>query len=1094
MTLKEDKSGSPSQVTDSHPVRGGSEPADIHLGPASHHGIPKTSSTLAFDPAQRLLAIGTLDGKIKLIGNNGIEGIFVSTSQSRCKFLEFSSNRGFLVNITVENDLQIWDLESRKCTQTHRWLTNITAFAVIQGSPFMYIGEDSGDIAVLQYDKEEIKLRQMPYHMGVHAIRGSVANSFRSSPSVVNILPFPENVHKRVLIAYSDGVILTWSIFDSQVKGLWVISGKEPDDGADFPSDGDEEEEKEICCICWADAHGGLLAVGYTDGDIWLWDLAVTSTTLSSQSNVPVKKLQFSSDKSRSPVIVMRWCAAGIREAAASTGGHLFVYGGREFGCSETLRVCSLDKANGQSDDQNLYHVDIPLEGLFEDLILLLGAGATSADQASALLVLTSQGNLHAYDEASITKCFEEIKERSSYSLPEPVPVNPFTSEPSITCAKVAELVEDEKVAAVLAQLPRHLRGNLPSVLPGGTKWPVTGGNLNKSPEEKTKVEAVLITGHTDGSVNVRDASTSALFQLCNLPASISSSPMDSTTTLPVSGVEFCSSSGILVVARGSMVFVYRISAEAGEVKCLFLGRFESQDRQFHQDAGFQCIAVLNAGVPVSSIAISNYHGHIAVGHTDGTVLLFNVYQRSFMFHKIESTTDQKRISSLTFGPKLKATVPSELTALGVLYAVLEDSFLAALLYSDGCAITCGPWDIDQSSKALYLHCLEHFKERKDEETAAPSFEQCSDENTCSRASDHCLSDLVLCTHASAYLYSFLVSNQMVSLSNIQKVPFSTPCSCASANAHGLVVLNNAAILEIRSLSTLDVVKQVSLAGAYSLDPKISENLTLIFGSKGLMAMVDLKRELILFSILSRDENLRHEHPFVSFFDKDVAAAAEAASKVGALPARRKSQFQELIGGVLKDLKAGSKLKDMKGGILKYTKSGKDESIGSYETDDLFNLFTSPLVAKQLASPRLEKSSQPKATGADQELDIDDVIIEDEELSPRPQNNEQEAASSKGKEKLSDPADDRTKLFDGDQNYAKPVKRSPDEIRAKYGHKPLGDVSGAAGQARDKLMERGEKLEALGKRTEEMQEGAQNFASMAAELAKTMESRKWWQL
>lgn len=112
-----------------------------------------------------------------------------------------------------------------------------------------------------------------------------------------------------------------------------------------------------------------------------------------------------------------------------------------------------MNLASGQSDVQNLSNVDIPLEGLFEDMILLPGAGTTFADQASALLVLTSQGNLHAYDEASITKCFEEIKERSSYSLPEPVPVNPFISEPSITCAKVAEFTEDEKAAAFLAQV-----------------------------------------------------------------------------------------------------------------------------------------------------------------------------------------------------------------------------------------------------------------------------------------------------------------------------------------------------------------------------------------------------------------------------------------------------------------------------------------------------------------------------------------------------------------------------------------------------------------------------------------------------------------
>lgn len=1094
MFLKKHKNASPSEETDPK------ESAHIRLGPASHHGIPRTSSKLAFDPAQRLLAIGTLDGKIKLIGKTGVEGILVSSSQSRCKFLEFANNQGFLVSVTAENDLQIWDLEKRECTQTHRWHTNVTAFAVIQGSPFMYIGEDSGDIAVLQYDREEIKLRQMPYHIALNTTRGK---SLNSSPSVIGILPFPETIHSRVLIAYSDGVILAWSIFDSHVKGLWVISGKELD-GADFHSDGDEdEEEKDICCICWADAYGGLLGVGYTDGDIWLWDLAITSTRPSSQSSVPSVKLQLSSEKSRSPVLALRWCAAGAREATTSIGGHLFVYGGGEFGCSEALMVCSLKTVSGQSDKQNLCHVDIPLEGLFEDMILLPGAGATFVDQASALLVLTSQGNLHAYDEASITKCLEDMEERSSYSLPESVPVNPFITEPSITFVKLAELVEDEKAADVLSQLPRHFRGNLPSVLPGGTKWPVTGGILSKHVGEKSKVKAVLITGHIDGSVNVWDASTSVLLQICNLPASVISSSIsaklpENTSALAISRLEFCSSSGILVVARGSsVVFVYRLSAEPGEVTCIFLENSKIQDQQLHQSAGFQCVAVLNAGVPVSSISISNHYEHVAVGHTDGTVLLFNVDLCSFVFHKINIPNGQKHIRYLTFGHKMKVSTPVESSTAvirplgGVLYAVLEDSVLVALLYNNAFAITCGPWHIDRPSKVLYLHCLELSNEQKDEGMTVPSVEQCSEENKLSQASDLCSCYLLLCTQASAYLYSCSVSNQMVSLTSIKTTPFSIPCSCASANAHGLVLLNNAATLEIRSLPNLDVVKQISLAGVYNLDPKISENPAFLCGEKGLTALVDVKRELIMFSILSADENLRPGDPAVSFFDKDVAAAGEAALKAGAPPPRRKSQLQGLIGGVLKDLKVGGVLKEIKGGFLKVSKSGKEESTGPYEPDDLFKLFVSPLVAESFASPQLDKRSHEETTDSAHELDIDDIIIDDEE---EPGSSEKVAASPKGKEKLTDPEDDRAKLFGDDEGYGKPVRRSPDEIRAKYGHRPLGDVAGAAGLARDKLLERQEKLQALGKRTEEMQEGAQNFASMAAELAKTMEGRKWWQL
>jgi len=43
-------------------------------------------------------------------------------------------------------------------------------------------------------------------------------------------------------------------------------------------------------------------------------------------------------------------------------------------------------------------------------------------------------------------------------------------------------------------------------------------------------------------------------------------------------------------------------------------------------------------------------------------------------------------------------------------------------------------------------------------------------------------------------------------------------------------------------------------------------------------------------------------------------------------------------------------------------------------------------------------------------------------------------------------------------------------------------------------MQRQEKLERISQQTAELQSGAKNFASLAQELAKTMENKKWWKL
>ena len=48
--------------------------ADLDPRVVLHFGIPSTTSLLVVDPIQGLLAMGTLDGRIKVIGGDNIEG------------------------------------------------------------------------------------------------------------------------------------------------------------------------------------------------------------------------------------------------------------------------------------------------------------------------------------------------------------------------------------------------------------------------------------------------------------------------------------------------------------------------------------------------------------------------------------------------------------------------------------------------------------------------------------------------------------------------------------------------------------------------------------------------------------------------------------------------------------------------------------------------------------------------------------------------------------------------------------------------------------------------------------------------------------
>ncbi|PWZ53470.1 hypothetical protein Zm00014a_012416 [Zea mays] len=97
-----------------------------------------------------------LDARIKIFGGDNIEGLLISPKSVPYKFLQFIKNQGLLVAISNENEIQ-WDV-------------NITAFAVIERTFMMYLGDENGLLSVLKYDVDDGKLQIMPYNVHIHSL------------------------------------------------------------------------------------------------------------------------------------------------------------------------------------------------------------------------------------------------------------------------------------------------------------------------------------------------------------------------------------------------------------------------------------------------------------------------------------------------------------------------------------------------------------------------------------------------------------------------------------------------------------------------------------------------------------------------------------------------------------------------------------------------------------------------------------------------------------------------------------------------------------------------------------------------------------
>ncbi|KAF9676942.1 hypothetical protein SADUNF_Sadunf08G0055700 [Salix dunnii] len=1038
--------------------KGGLTLKDINPRIALHYGIPSTASVLAFDHIQSLLAIGTLDGRIKVIGGHNIEGLLVSPKQLPFKYLEFLQNQGFLVSVSSENEIQVWDLEQRRIASTLQWESNITAFSVIFASSYMYVGDEHGMVYVLKYDAEEVKLVPMPYH--VPADVAEDASGMSSPRSVVGVLPQPSSQGNKVLIAYEDGLIILWDV--SEDKIVLVKGNKDIDLKCEITADSHKEIEhklsddrsdheslaKEIAALCWASTDGSILAVGYVDGDILLWNLSSTTSTdkHAAKSSNNVVKLQLSTGDRRLPVIVLHWSSDGPYNECC---GHLFIYGGDAIGSEEVLTILSLDWSSGIESLKCVGRVDLALNGSFADMVLLPTSGMMGT---SGTLVLTNPGQLDFYNDTDFSSSMS-LQEKRIHVSSMQYPMVISTIEPQLTAAKLGVVFRDSKFSKALSEAISARKAQT-TYSYGNTNWPLTGGVPSQLHDaEKYQVERLYIAGYRDGTVRVWDATYPTFALIYVLGPEVKGINV-ANANASVSALEFCSSTLSLAIGNDrGMVRLYKLVCSA-DMSLKFVTETEKEVYTLDQGDGPQCTAVFSfLSSPINAMQFANSGTRLAVGFHCARVAMLDASNSSVLFLTDSLSGSSLPLKSLAVfsnsidlinnSEDTESTIVEDHVRLKV-FAMTRD---ACIVVMDGNTGKGGSY-VSEMSSGKHLSVTSQKSNTKSESAPAVSCNESSplkvDHEASAKAALFKRREeifLLICCEKAVQLHSL----NEVDSDPIQKVNLMKPC-CWSApfkkddKECGIILLYQTGEIEIRSLPDLEVVGESSLRSILRWNFKANMEKTICLSENAQIILVN-GCEFAAISLLTCENDFRIPESLPCLHDNLLAAAADATISL--------SPNQKITQGASSGIS---------GGLIKGFPGSKAEhhvdllDVCKNDFAHLESIFSSPPFSK----PSISLAYEQKVV----ELSID-----------------------KGTE--------RERLFEGASTDSQPKLRTADEIKAKYRKE---DASAAAARAKDKLIQRQEKLERLSERTAELQSGAENFASMAHELAKQMEKRKWWNI
>lgn len=969
-------------------------------------------------------------------------------------------------------------------------------------------------MSVLKYDSEDAKLLWLPYHITANSLKEAAGFPSPDHQPIVGVLPQPHSSGNRVLIAYQNGLIVLWDVSEGHI--LFVGGGKDlqlKDDSKNevdpnIPKDTSHHhlEEKEITALSWASSKGSILAVGYLDGDILFWKTSTTSSTRGQKNestNSNIVKLQLSSAEKRLPIIVLHWSTS---DRPSNDGdGRLFIYGGDEIGSEEVLTVLTLEWSSRMETVRCVGRMDITLAGSFADMILLPSSGPTEGNPKAAVSVLANPGQLHLFDDASLSALPSRQKHKASVltmGFPMVVP----TVDPPITVAKFITLPSGGNSSKMFSEIASATKRGSTPFQGGSANWPLTGGvPSHLSFTEHTGVERVYIAGYLDGSVRLWDATYPALSLICIVEGEVENIEVAGFSD-PVTNLDFCSLTLSLAVGnKCGLVRIYNLDGSSDETTFHFLIDTKHEVHTMPQGKGPPLRAVFSLlNSPILALQFANYGAKLAVGLECGRVVVLDTSSLAVLFSTESVSSSCSPVISVNWvecintcslvkSPKHSdSNMPINPTEQ-VMFFLTKDATLYMIDGGTGSMISSHPWHPKKKSVAISMYVIDgcpsvpgltdgkqleesdqNFTAKNESEHTTTSTgisshnnEHHSSVNTLTR--ERLLdSFILLCCEDSLHLYS---TKNVIQGNNktICKVKHAKPCCWASTfrkegNICGVVLLFQSGVIEIRSFSGLELVKETSLMSVLRWNFKA--NMEKMMSCDNGQITLAHGCELAFISLFSGENCFRIPESLPCLHDKVLAAAADAAFNFSSNQKKKQGTKPGILGGIVKGFKGGKV--DHSVEITLNPKSDFSHLEGAFSKQPFSDSYRTAVDTEEVV-----------------ELNIDDIEIDEPSL-PTATTSSQDVKHMK-REKWSE----REQLL-GATDDMKPKLRTPEEIMAKY--RKAGDAASVAAHARKKLVERQEKLERISRRTEELQSGAEDFSSMANELVKLMEKRKWWQI
>ncbi|KAL2576843.1 hypothetical protein GLYMA_16G116200v4 [Glycine max] len=1032
----------------------GLKASDVDPRLVFHHGVPSGGAKFAYDTIQRILALSTKDGQIKLYGKDNAQAMLESSEPLPSKFLQFIQNQGVLINVTSNNHIEVWDIDKKLLSDVYMAKEEITSFAVIHHSLYMYIGHSNGNISVLKLDQEPSwHLVQMKYTIPLSA---SYGNSEVSDDTVVtHILPQPAAESKRVLIIFRNGQMILWNIRESRSIFKTGENMLQPL----------HTETKKVTSACWVCPFGSKAIVGYNNGELFIWSIRSLnigngSASEHSYQNTPLLKLNLGYKSDKISIGSIKWVYAGGKAS------RLYIMGASDCATSNLLQVVLLN----EHTEARTIKLGLHLSECCIDMEIISTSTEQSKNKQDSFILLGKSGHLYLYDDILIERYLLQCQSKSTPSLPKEVTVKLPLAESSITTAKF--ISNNPNVLTFEDEYYRQLITSYPLFVPVETNQKDEISLSSAKFTGFSKVQNLYITGHSNGAINFWDASCPIFTPILQLKQQ--SENDCSLSGIPLTALYFDSNSPLLVSGdQSGMVCVFRFKTEpyaTNSFMSLTGGTKKGTDHII------QSVKHVKINGAILSLNIDPSLMHLAVGSDQGHVSVFNIDGPTLLYQKHIASEISAGIISLQFLTSSLHGFEKNILAVGT-----KDSSVLALDKEAGNTLGTGTIHPKKPSKALFMQVLDGQGAPVNGSITKDGLES-SERNHIEDATTK-QQYILLCSEKALYVYSLVHAIQGVKKVLYKKRFHSSTCCWASTfyspSDVGLILIFTSGKVELRSLPELSLIVETSIRGYNYSPPKLKSfsGCQICCSSKGDLVLVNGNQEFFVVSLLVQRNIFRLLDSISCIYRKNMMLSPEVFVPG---PVIYKEKKKGIFSSVIKDF-AGSKEKHAP--ILET----EDTTESIQELSAIFSNENFPCDADNNDNLTVDEDEL--------ELNIDDIDLDDHEEKHK----DQSILGALNKKKLTgkfQALKGRLKEMKGNIQKTSSKEEQQDEqagavdqIKKKYGFSSSNETSFAK-LAESKLQENMKKLQGINLRTTEMQDKAKSFSTLANQVLRTAEQER----